>query len=137
MAAGFGPNFYPNGCRLLLPAEYNILTAEPLVSGDAGVVRPQRRRGHRGADHRLVNLAVGKRWPLILAFPRERLLYLQDGATHHVTIHATRNIKPDVAVPSLIRAIQQQQELIAALTARLATLGSATSAGDRNSWSCD
>jgi hypothetical protein len=91
----------------------------------------------RGAHHRHVNLAVGKRWQMFLGFPRERLLYLQDGDPHHVTIHATWNIKPDVAVPSLIRAIQQQQELIAALTARLATLGSATSTADRNSWSCD
>jgi hypothetical protein len=35
-------------------------------------------------------------------------------------------------VAYLIRAIQQQQELIAALTARLETLENATSAGGRN-----
>ena len=36
---------------------------------------------------------------------------------------------PEKAVPYLIRAIQQQQELVAGLTARLATLEAATSAG--------
>ncbi len=45
---------------------------------------------------------------------------------------ATWNIKPDEAVPYLIRAIQQQQDLIVALTARLETLEAATSAGGRN-----
>jgi hypothetical protein len=34
---------------------------------------------------------------------------------------------PEKAVPYLIRAIQQQQELIAALTARLAAIETATS----------
>jgi Chaperone of endosialidase len=50
---------------------------------------------------------------------------------------ATWNIKPDEAVPYLIRAIQQQQELIVALTARLATLEAATSAGGGNALSFD
>jgi hypothetical protein len=50
---------------------------------------------------------------------------------------ATWNIKPDEAVPYLIRAIQQQQELIVALTARLATLEAATSAGGGNALSLD
>jgi len=45
---------------------------------------------------------------------------------------ASWNIKPDEAVPYLIRAIQQQQELIVALTARLAAVEAATSAGGRN-----
>jgi hypothetical protein len=45
---------------------------------------------------------------------------------------ATWNIKPDEAVPYLIRAIQQQQDLIAALAARLATLEAAISAGGLN-----
>ena len=39
---------------------------------------------------------------------------------------------PEKAVPYLIRAIQQQQELIIALTARLAAIEAATSAGGRN-----
>jgi hypothetical protein len=39
---------------------------------------------------------------------------------------------PEKAVPYLIRAIQQQQELIVALTARLETLEAATSAGGRD-----
>jgi len=39
---------------------------------------------------------------------------------------------PEKAVPYLIRAIQQQQELIVALTDCLANLEEATSAGRRN-----
>jgi hypothetical protein len=39
---------------------------------------------------------------------------------------------PEKAVPYLIRAIQQQQELIAALTARLETVEAVTSAGGRD-----
>jgi hypothetical protein len=42
---------------------------------------------------------------------------------------ATWNIKPDEAVPYLIRAIQQQQDLIVALTARLAAIEAAIRAG--------
>ena len=45
---------------------------------------------------------------------------------------ATWNIKLDEAVPYLIRAIQQQQELIADLTDRLVTLEAVTSAGGRD-----
>jgi hypothetical protein len=39
---------------------------------------------------------------------------------------------PEKAVPYLIRAIQQQQDLIVALTARLESLENATSAGGGN-----
>jgi hypothetical protein len=42
------------------------------------------------------------------------------------------NIQPEKAVPYLIRAIQQQQELIVALTARLAAIEATTGAGGRN-----
>jgi hypothetical protein len=60
----------------------------------------------KGADHRLLNLAVGNRRQLILGFPRERLLYLHDGdPIHRVTIHASCSIKADEAIPNLIRAI--------------------------------
>ena len=52
---------------------------------------------------------------------------LPNGDTEYrITFH------PEKAVPYLICAIQQQQELIVALTARLATLEVTTGAGGRN-----